>query len=103
LIDEWVEVVPNPTETSGVVFQYNQPDSVAPQAILVVAHPNPVFQAFWTVQWLEQVLREVVSLVHMRAVTPDLLDETSHYLPAAYFAFNAEDHTVSTDFFKVKL
>jgi hypothetical protein len=103
LIDEWVEVVPNPTETTGVVFQYNQPDSVAPQAILVVAHPNPVFQAFWTVQWLEQVLREVVSLVHMRAVTPDLLDETSHYLPAAYFAFNAEDHTVSTDFFKVKL
>ena len=92
-----------PTETTGVVFQYNQPDSVAPQAILVVAHPNPVFQAFWTIPWLQQVLRETVSLVHMRAVTPDLLDETSHYLPAAYFAFNAEDHTVSTDFFKVRL
>lgn len=100
LIDEWVEVVPNANETTGVVFQYNQPDSVAPQAILVAAHPNPVEQAFWTIPWLQQVLRETVSLVHMRAVTPDLLDETSHYLPAAYFAFNAEDHTVSTDFFK---
>ena len=100
LIDEWVEVVPNATETTGVVFQYNQPDSVAPQAILVAAHPNPVEQAFWTIPWLQQVLRETISLVHMRAVTPDLLDETSHYLPAAYFAFNAEDHTVSTDFFK---
>jgi hypothetical protein len=48
------------------------------------------------------VLRETISLVHMRAVTPDLLDETSHYLPAAYFAFNAEGHTVSTDFFKAR-
>jgi hypothetical protein len=40
--------------------------------------------------------------VKMRAVTPDLLDETSHYLPAAYFAFNADDQTVSTDFFKAR-
>jgi hypothetical protein len=102
LIDEWVEVVPNATETSGVVFQYNQPDSVAPQAILVAVHPNPVEQAFWTIPWLQQVLRETISLVRMRAVTPDLLDETSHYLPAAYFAFNAEGHTVSTDFFKAR-
>ncbi len=100
LIDEWVEVVPNASETTGVVFQYNQPDSVAPQAILVAAHPNPVEQAFWTIPWLQQVLRETISLVHMRAVTPDLLDETAHYLPAAYFAFNAEGHTVSTDFLK---
>ncbi|MDF0651483.1 MAG: hypothetical protein P0121_08455 [Nitrospira sp.] len=100
LIDEWVEVVPNANETTGVVFQYNQPDSVAPQAILVAAHPNPVEQTFWTIPWLQQVLRETVDLVHMRAVTPDLLDETSHYLPAAYFAFNAEGHTVSTDFLK---
>ena len=102
LIDEWVEVVPNASETTGVVFQYNQPDSVAPQAILVAAHPNPVQQSFWTIPWLQQVLRETISLVHMRAVTPDLLDETSHYLPAAYFAFNAENHTVSTDFFKTR-
>ena len=100
LIDEWVEVVPNAHETTGVVFQYNQPDSVAPQAILVAAHPNPAEQAFWTIPWLQQVLRETIGLVRMRAVTPDLLDETAHYLPAAYFAFNAEGHTVSTDFFK---
>ena len=100
LIDEWVEVVPNASETTGVVFQYNQPDSVAPQAILVAAHPNPVEQAFWTIPLLSRVLQETINLVHMRAVTPDLLDETAHYLPATYFAFNAEGHTVSTDFFK---
>jgi hypothetical protein len=102
LIDEWIEVVPNASETTGVVFQYSQPDSVAPQAILVVAHPNPVEQSFWSIPWLQQALRETISLVHMRAVTPDLLDETSHYLPAAYFAFNADDHTVSTDFFRAR-
>jgi hypothetical protein len=102
LIDEWIDVMPNARETTGVVFQYNQPDSVAPQAILVVAHPNPLLQAFWTIPWLQQVLRETIALVHMRAVTPDLLDETSQYLPAAYFAFNAEGHTVTTDFSKAK-
>jgi len=37
--------------------------------------------------------------VHMRAVPPELLDETAHYLPAAYLAMNAAGDTVSTDFF----
>ena len=103
LIDEWVEVVPNASETTGVVFQYNQPDSFAPQAILIAVHPNPVAQNFWTVPWLQKVLRETIALVHMRAVTPELLDETAHYLPAAYFAINAEGHTISTDFFNTGL
>jgi hypothetical protein len=99
LIDEWVEVIPNAKETTGVVFQYNQPDSVAPQAILIAVHPNPVAQNFWSIPWLQQVLRETIALVQMRAVTPDLLDEVAQYLPAAYFAMNAEGHTVTTDFF----
>jgi hypothetical protein len=51
---------------------------------------------------LGQLQTNLQTALHMRAVTPDLLDETSHYLPAAYFAFNAEDQTVSTDFFTVK-
>jgi hypothetical protein len=99
LIDEWIEVIPNAKETTGVVFQYNQPDSIAPQAILIAVHPNPVAQEFWSVPWLQQVLRETIALVQLRAVTPDQLDEVAQYLPAAYFAINADGHTVSTDFF----
>jgi hypothetical protein len=99
LIDEWVEVIPNAKETTGVVFQYNQPDSVAPQAILIAVHPNPAAQNFWSIPWLQQVLRETIELVHMRAVTPEQLDEAAQYLPALYFAMNAEGHTVTTDFF----
>ena len=99
LVDEWIEVVPSANETTGLVFQYNQPDSIAPQAILVAVHPNPELQSFWSFPWLLQLLRETLGLVHMRAVPPELLDETAHYLPAAYLAMNAAGDTVSTDFF----
>ena len=53
LIDEWVEVVPNATETTGGV-------SVQPAGFgrasghSVAAHPNPVEQAFWTIPWLSR-------------------------------------------------
>ncbi len=98
MIDEWVEVVPNKKETTGVVFQYNQPDSCPPQAILLAVPPNPVEQNFWTTQSLLQVLQETLDLVHMRSVTPALLDEIGQYLPALYFSLNASGDTISTDF-----
>ncbi|MFN0120728.1 MAG: hypothetical protein ACKV2V_09525 [Blastocatellia bacterium] len=97
LIDEWVEVVPGATETTGVVFQYNQPDTTAPQAILLAVPPD-MSQPAWTGDMLEQVLLETMDLMRIRAVTPDMLGELGQYLPALYFAFNAAGETVSTDF-----
>ena len=40
-LDDLLEVVPNDNETTGVVFQYDQPNSVAPQAILLAVPPDP--------------------------------------------------------------
>lgn len=100
LIDEWVEVIPNSIETTGLVFQYDQPDSAPPQAILLAVPPDPNLQ--WNVWSLQQVLLETFDLARIRAVDPDSLDEVGHYLPAMHFAANSAGDTVSTDFMKLK-
>ncbi|SLM47428.1 conserved protein of unknown function [Nitrospira japonica] len=97
MIDEWVEVVPNERETTGIVFQYDRPDACAPQAVLLAVPPNPAEQNFWTSTSLLQVLQESLDLAHIRAVTPDLLDQ-GQYLPALYFALNSKNDTISTNF-----
>jgi hypothetical protein len=96
LIDEWVEVVPGPSETTGVVFQYDQPDAAPPQAILLAVPPDP--DQPWNLWQLQQVVLEALDLALIRAVDPDTLSAVGHYLPAAYFAMNTAGDTVSTDF-----
>ncbi|HEY5892685.1 MAG TPA: hypothetical protein VIT91_05585 [Chthoniobacterales bacterium] len=96
LIDEWVEIIPNAKETTGVAFQFNPPDSFAPQSVLLAVPPAP--DKAWTVGDLQRVLLETLDLARLRAVDAEALDETGHYLPALYLAFNANNDTVSTDF-----
>jgi len=100
LIDEWVEVVPSATETTGIALQYDQPNSTPPQTILLAVPPE--IGSPWTVWSLQQVLLETLDLARIRAVDSEALDEVGHYLPASYFALNLNGDTVSTDFTKVK-
>ena len=95
LIDEWVEVVPNSSETTGVVFQYDQPGTAPPQCILLALPPD--LETPWSLWSLQQVLLETLDQALIRAVDPDTLDEVGHYLPALYFAINPNGETVSTD------
>jgi hypothetical protein len=100
LIDEWVEVVPSATETTGIALQYDQPNAAPPQTILLAVPPE--VDKPWTVWSLQQVLLETLDLARIRAVDPDALDEVGHYLPALYFAFNIAGDTVSTDFTTIR-
>jgi hypothetical protein len=100
LIDEWVEVVPNAREVTGITFQYNQPNAAPPQNILIAVPPE--VELPWTVWSLQRVLLETLDLARIRAVDPDALDEVGHYLPALYFAHNTAGETVSTDFTRLK-
>ena len=59
LIDEWVEIIPNAKETTGVAFQFNPPDSFAPQSILLAVPPVP--DKAWTGD-SQRVLLETLDL-----------------------------------------
>jgi hypothetical protein len=100
LIDEWVDVVPNTSETTGLVFQYDQPDAAPPQAILLAVPPD--LDQPWNLWSMQQVLLETLDLARLRAVEPESLDELGHYLPAIYLAANTAGETVATDFAKLK-
>jgi hypothetical protein len=100
LIDEWVEVVPGPTEVTGIALQYDQPNAAPPQTILIAVPPE-IGQP-WTIWSLQQVLLETLDLARVRAVDSEALNEVGHYLPALYFAFNVLNETVSTDFSTIK-
>jgi hypothetical protein len=95
LIDEWVETVPNVSETTAVAFQYDQPDATPPHAVLIAVPPVP--DQAWTADTLHRVLLETMDLAKMRMVDPSLLGELQHFLPALYFASNAAEDTVSID------
>ncbi len=95
LVDEWSEVVPSETQTTGVAFAYDPPDAMAPQAILLAV--PPVVGEPWTLGSLNQVLIETLELAHLRAVPPSALGAIRQYLPATALAFNAEGDAVSTD------
>jgi hypothetical protein len=45
LIDEWVEVIPNKTETTAITFQYNPPDVCAPGKAVKALHQIAVIKA----------------------------------------------------------
>ncbi len=99
LVDEWVEIVPNTRETTALTFQFDAPDACAPQNVLIAVPPVPGQD--WTAETLRRVLMETLDLAKLRAVDTASLGAAAQHLPGLYFAFNTEDHAVSTDFIAV--
>jgi hypothetical protein len=99
LLDEWIEVIPSASELTGIAFNYDNPDSEAPQAILIAvpAVPGGV-DGHWDLPSLVDTLRETLDLAKIRAVDTELLGSLSQLLPAIYLAANLRDETISTDF-----
>ncbi len=73
LIDEWVETVPSPRETTGVTFHYDQPNNAPPQALLLAVPADR--RTTWDLNSLEAILQETMDLARLRAVAPDSGDE----------------------------
>jgi hypothetical protein len=89
LLDEWVEVVPNPRETTAVTFHLDAPGASPPQTLLLAVSPTP--DRPWTIDLLEQTVRDTLTLAKQRAVDPDLLPPVGHFLPALLLARNTGD------------
>ena len=110
MIDEWVEVVPARSETTGIAFQHDAPGARAPQAILLAV--PPVMGAPWTAWSLHRLLLETLDAVKLRAVDAEALDnaalnpvagaqavgELAHFLPALHFALNVDGDAIAPDF-----
>ncbi|MBM6406011.1 hypothetical protein JQN72_17345 [Phycicoccus sp. CSK15P-2] len=84
-----------PYQTTGVAFTADGPDSEPPHAVLVATPADPTGP--WSTDELLADVLDVLEDVPSRAAEggPSGL---GHFLPATFFAQNAEGHTVSTDF-----
>jgi hypothetical protein len=71
VIDDWTETVPADQETTGVAFNFNRPNAVAPQALLIAVAPE--LRGHWTWDDLVGSVHEAFDLAKLRAVEPDQL------------------------------
>src|SRR5262249_31687920 len=96
LLDEWVERIPSTTQSTGLTFHFEEPKAQAPQALLLAV--APANEASWSDDLLLAILNETPDLAKVRTVDPDPIRDVGQILPALFSAFNAEGHTVSSQF-----
>jgi hypothetical protein len=82
LLDEWIEIIPEKEETTGIVINYDQPDATPPQSLLLAV--TPVQTGNWSWDDLLVTLIDTLEMAKNRAVEPDHLEQSplSHILPA---------------------
>lgn len=98
LIDEWVEVVPGDSTTTGIVFNHDSPDSEPAQAMLLVVPPNP--EAAWAWDDIVTAVRDTFALARLRAVEPDKVADTRYaaFLPATVCEATVRGLGISANF-----
>ena len=71
VIDDWTETVPADREITGIAFNCNRPNALAPQALLVAVPPER--RGRWIFDDLVDSVHEALDLAKIRAVEPDML------------------------------
>lgn len=100
LIDEWTEVIPTKSATTGVAVNYNQPNAESPQCMLLAV--SPVLLGNWTWDNLVAILNSTLEQAKRRAVEPDHLalhSNLGQLLPATITAQGSvPDTTISLNY-----
>jgi hypothetical protein len=101
LLDEWTEVVPGETETTGITFHFDKPNCEPPQVILLVTPTQ--FTGAWKWEDLVNTLHDTLDMARTRAVEPQQLDQTelSVFLPATIMATTWQPITIAADLARV--
>jgi hypothetical protein len=113
VVDEWTEVVPEPTQVTGLSLHVDQPDARAPQAILLAVAPTEAH--LWSLSALEATVLETLELARLRLIDGEALAavpttppppgppplQLGQYLPAIYLASAPASDTVTTDLGRV--
>ncbi|HEY6978177.1 MAG TPA: hypothetical protein VH396_17875 [Chitinophagaceae bacterium] len=84
VIDEWLEIIPVKEETTGITFNYNQPNASAPQSVLLAVTPSITNQ--WEWDDLVYTIIDTIELARNRAVEPDHIDKSflNQVLPSVF-------------------
>lgn len=102
VLDEWVEKIPYRSETTGIAFNYDEPNAEPPQALLLAIPPEVTGK--WTWDDLMDTLNETLEMAQIRAVDPDLLgrspgSEFNPFLPGVVSAITSDRRqTVALNF-----
>lgn len=82
VVDEWIDVAPGESVTTGVAVNAAGPAARPPQAILLAVSPDG---QSWTREKLVHTLIDTMELARIRAVTLERLPWAGRILPALYF------------------
>jgi hypothetical protein len=95
LVDEWTEVIPEASETTGVAFHYDRPNSEPPQCWLMVL--PAVVDGAWSWEELRDAVTGTLDAARRRAIEPDHIagTEYSWLLPATYAAYTFPEISIS--------
>jgi hypothetical protein len=84
VIDDWTETIPAPKATTGISFEYNQPNSQAPHCFLL-AVPGNFDKKVWSQDHLAAIVRDTMDLAKVRLVDLDALPRVTGVFPALMF------------------
>jgi hypothetical protein len=102
VVDEWTEAVPNAAELTGIAYNYNQPNSCAPNAILVAVEPTNT--GHWSWEALTGIVNDTLNRAKSRAVEPAHLFEDPALdvlLPMTIAGFDLQESGISLDYLAV--
>lgn len=98
-IDEWIESFPKAKEMTGISFNYDQPNSMPLQSLLLAISPEG--RRHWVWSDLVRIVRDTIESAKLRAVEPDMIDKIeglTTLLPATMAEFNTTQHAISLDY-----
>lgn len=93
-VDEFVETVPNETETTGLSVHYDRPTNQAPQSMLLAVPPT---EENWSMETLADVVEESIDMAKLRTVDRDALDALGHLLPGLTLPTNESEAAEGPD------
>ncbi len=98
IVDEWIETIPDENIHTGIAMNYNQPNTEAPNSIIMAVTPE--ITGAWEWDDLMDTLNETLSLARKRAIEPDHIKEEiwGQVLPALVSSISPNDSTPSVDF-----
>jgi hypothetical protein len=99
LIDEWTETLPQKEEVTGIAFNYDQPNSAPPSAILLATTPE--ITGKWQWDNLTDTVLETIERAKLRAVEPDMIDTMGGFatlLPSTISEFSTSKNGISLDY-----